>query len=124
MESLHQKTFPEDEFYEHKGNNYWLVKNEDGNYCGFCMATDIGSKMLFLSRVGVLKKYRGQGLHKRMIKIREAFAKRKGFNCILTYTTKDNYQSFAHLIKAGYKLYDPEYAYAGLNVFYFLKELV
>lgn len=123
MRELHEKTLPGDEFYLHSGNHYWSIINSNGNYCGFCMATDIGHNMVFLSRAGVLKRYRGKGLHKRMIRIREAFAKRNGFKILITYTTKDNYSSFSHLIKEGYKIYEPEYAYAGPNVFYFIKEI-
>lgn len=118
---LHAATFPSDEFFNHTKNYYWIAY-EGRKPVGFAMATDFGKGILFLSRAGVLPKYRGNGLHRRLIHVREKFAKRNNsFNSIITYTTISNYQSFSHLIKLNYEIYKPEYSYAGKDVFYFRK---
>lgn len=123
IKNLHTHTFPSDEYYKHNGNYYWIIRNDLDQPAGFCIATDIGSKILFLSRAGILKPFRGWGLHIKLIQVRERFAKTNGFDSIITYTTKDNYASFCNLIKRGFKLYDPDWEYAGSNVFYFMKDL-
>ena len=123
VKKLHGIIFPHDEFETSKSRFYWIVTNENGDDCGFCIAADYGHGVLFFSRAGVIKKHRGKRLHYRMIKTREAHAKRNGYKHIITYTTTDNYQSFSHLIKMGYEMYNPECAYAGKDVFYFKKDL-
>ena len=122
---LHEKTLPEDEQYDHEGNVYWLIQHvESGEYVGFAIGTDIGDGLFFLSRSGVLKSHRGQGLHKRLIRVREQYAKRNGFSHVITYTSHTNPQSFSHLIKLKYEIYEPDYAWVGYNgIFYFRKKL-
>ena len=123
VKKLHDKIFHGVDFPEHIIPTMWIIKDEHGEPAGFCMtATLIDEGCLFLSRAGVIKKYRGQGLHNRMIKVRERFAKRDELKTILTYTIKENYSSFSHLIKLGYQLYSPEWEYVGNDVFYFKKD--
>lgn len=120
---LDNKILPTDEFYDHKGNVYWLVKNQKNKNVGFCMATNIGDKIVFLSRAGLLWEARGNGLHKRMIRVRLNWARKNGFNSVITYVAVDNVQSSRHLIKCGFELYLPEYSYAGKTYNYFLYPL-
>ena len=56
-----------------------------------------------------------------MIKLRLKSA----FDCriAITYTTVDNYPSANNLISQGFKLFSPEYAYAGRQMLYFQKIL-
>jgi len=114
--------FPEDDLDVSKKTFHWIAK-EGSMPIGFCSAKDIGYRILYLTRAGVLKEHRGNGIQKRFIKARERFAKRNNFKKIITYTLKDNYQSIASLIKSGYLLYKPEYDYAGPEFVYLIKEL-
>jgi RimJ/RimL family protein N-acetyltransferase len=116
---LHDKILPTDEHYNHDGNFYWLVKNKKGSPIGFCIATDIGDGLVFLSRAGILPCARGNGLHVRMIKCRVNWARSKGFNSIITYVDIDNVASSKNLIRAGFELYRPDWDYAGHNYNYF-----
>ena len=47
IRQLHSETFPNDEYYEHIGNVYWLVFDENNNPVGFCIGTDIGDNIFF-----------------------------------------------------------------------------
>lgn len=124
IKKLHKEIFPKDEYYEHSGNIYWLVEDTDtGEYIAFCIATDIGHRLLYLSRVGVSIGHRGKGLHRRLIRVREAYGKRHNFRCVITYTIIHNPNSFSHLVKNGYELYCPENMWAGDDVLYFRKIL-
>ena len=78
---------------------------------------------VFLSYSIVSGKHQKRGLHKRMVKVREAYARRKGICVALTYTTKDNSKSWQNLVKMGYRIYDPVFAYVGREYFYFQKKL-
>lgn len=67
----------------------------------------------FMSRSGVIERCRGQGLQKRLIRVRRAFAKKSGCKSVLTYTMPDNAASMNSLISCGFKTYDPENPYLG-----------
>jgi RimJ/RimL family protein N-acetyltransferase len=106
-----------DEFKENR--DWWVIVsgNQIIAYCG-CGYTE---NICIFVRAWVHKDYRGQGLQKKMIKLRLKSA----FDCYIaiTYTTDDNYPSANSLISLGFKLYNPEYAYAGRKMLYFQKVL-
>jgi len=82
VKKIFRQIFPEDDWYESPGNHYWLVFS-DKEVIGFCSSVDCrlkekSNKCLFLSFAGLLKKARGKGLHKRMLKVRENHAKKIG----------------------------------------------
>jgi GNAT superfamily N-acetyltransferase len=60
----------------------------------------------YLCRVGVLPWHRGHGLQRRLLRVREAKARRLGWTSVHTDTT-DNIPSSNSLIKAGYTLFRP-----------------
>lgn len=121
---LNALIFPEDDLDVGTKSYHWIARDKcAGEPIGFCSVSDFGEGILFLSRSGLLRKYRGRGIQRRFIKLRERFASRNDFEKIITYTLKDNYSSMASLIKSGYKVYNPEYNYVGDNVIYFIKEL-
>lgn len=119
VKDLHKQCFPEDEWYEHKGNVYWLLKNSRKRPIGFCVATDIGDGLIFLSRAGVIPEYQGRGLQKRMIKVRVRYAKNNGYDSLITYVTIDNIASAKNLLRCKFELYRPDWDYAGEFFNYF-----
>lgn len=122
--SLHEKIFPGDDYPSNNGLVLWLITERFSNrYVGFCTLNRLSDGIIFFSRAGILKGHRGNNLHNRMIKTRERYARKNGFSHIITYTIKDNPNSFCHLIKHGYKIYEPDYAWVGRDVFYFIKDL-
>jgi len=123
IKALHEKCFPGEAFYEDKKNWYWVVMDRDGNPVGFGIATDFGDGVLFLSRAGVLPKFRGHGIHKRVIEARIRCARRRSIKSIITYTAKHNAASVNGLIAKGFKSYEPEYKYVGADFNYWILEL-
>lgn len=76
----------------------------------------------YLKRAGVLKDYRGQGLQRKLITVRERKARKLGLKTMLTDTT-DNPPSSNSLIKAGYKIFEPAYRWAFPHSIYWKKDL-
>lgn len=112
--------FPEDIPYRPAGSIWWLITHEDKDvaYAGLKpLAEGYG----FLCRVGVLKAYQGQGLHRRLIQVRIRAAKKLGLKGVITYTVSHNPKSMNNLIKSGLRLYNPAYRYAG-DVLYWRKD--
>ena len=104
VQDLHDELFPGTEF---DGDDFWVVR-EGNTPVGFATgrASTVGH-WYFLARAGVLKAHRGQGLQKRLIRVREAFAKREGYEGSLTYAANWNTPSIASLLKCGFVIYDP-----------------
>jgi len=76
---------------------------------GFCTAKyRPETNVVRLSRAAVTKSAQGQGLQRRMIRLRCAWGKRMGATRATTYTSKDNWESIANLIKCGFKFYAPK----------------
>src|SRR5690606_22351986 len=98
-----------------EGDVHWFVWESGKDYpVGFCSA---GISMLtdedgnrcyaFLSRAGVLPEARGHKLQRRMIKVREKWAKDQGLKGASTYVANWNTRSLINLLKSGYQIYEP-----------------
>lgn len=122
---LHLETFPADEFPDDDRNIYWVVWDESDKPVGFCIVRPVhGDKdTCFLSRAGLLPCARGNGLHKRMINTRIKWAKKNKYKYCITYTIKNNFTSYNNLQNTGFKLYEPDYYYAGEECLYWRKAL-
>lgn len=120
VRSLHRDCFPGDDFYDHDGNQYWIAWN-DKEPIGFTMLTIMDENIGFLSRSGVLPNYRGNGLQRRFIRVREMFARKNDLKNIITYTKIHNISSSRSIQKCGYDLYIPEYEYADKDCLYWIK---
>lgn len=105
---------------EFKTNRDWWIITSGNIIVGYCGCAFSEGVCIFV-RAWVHKDYRGNGLQKKMIKLRLKSA--YDCNIAITYTTMDNYPSANNLISQGFKLYCPEYAYAGREMLYFQKEL-
>ena len=77
---------------------------------------------VYLARSGVLLSWRGRGLQKRLIGVREKFAKKLGYNWVVTDTT-DNLPSANSLISKGYKMFEPSNPWAMKTSIYWRKKL-
>lgn len=74
----------------------------------------------YFSRVGVMKKHCGNGLQLRLMRAAEIRAKRNGWNSLMSDTT-DNLASANNFIRAGYRLYQPQYPWGWSNTLYWRK---
>ena len=86
-------------------SDWWVVrdcKNEAVAYAGLYTAIkDQG----WLVRAGVLRHARGGGLQKRLIRVREARARKLGIPVLFTYTADWNKASMASLAQCGFVPY-------------------
>jgi GNAT superfamily N-acetyltransferase len=74
----------------------------------------------YFSRVGVMKKHCGNGIQLRLMRAAEMRAKRNGWNSMMSDTT-DNFVSANNFIRAGYRLYRPQYPWGWSNTLYWRK---
>jgi len=123
--SLNEQIFSESESIDVSNNIFGWIARDGANKksIGFCTATNIGSGILYLSRSGLLSGYRGRGLQRRFVRIRERFARQNKFQTVITYVHPENHSSFVTLIKMGYEIYDPEYDYVGDEFIYLRKNV-
>lgn len=106
----------DNEFKENR--DWWVYLDKKNNIIAYC-GSIYSEGICIFNRAWVKQKYRGLGLHKKMITVRINEAKKKA-KIIITYTVKDNYASANNLIKKGFMLYEPVYKYGG-DVLYFMK---
>jgi GNAT superfamily N-acetyltransferase len=108
VEELHLKLFGAEIPLD--GTDWWLVwKTGEDEPVGFATGRPSTVKgWYFLARAGVRKNERGQGLQKRLIRVRRAWAKKQGFVGVLTYAATWNSPSIVNLLKSGFTIYDPE----------------
>jgi GNAT superfamily N-acetyltransferase len=107
---------------EFKDNREWWVIEVDGQIVAYCGSAYKEGICIFV-RAWVNKKYRGKGLHSKLIKTRVKAASLNACKWAITYTTHDNVNSANNLFKNGFRLYIPEYRYAGNEMIYFRKQI-
>lgn len=90
-------------------------------FAGTCASTQWAGTG-YLCRAGVLYEYRGKGLQKRLIRVREKKARQLGWTHLVT-DTYENPPSANNLIKCGYKTYHPRNPWGGKGVIYWIKRL-
>jgi GNAT superfamily N-acetyltransferase len=77
---------------------------------------------LYLVRSGVIEGHRGRGLHMRLIRVRERWARKHGWRGLRTDTT-DNHRSANNLIRAGFRIFAPELLWSFPRAIYWRKDL-
>ena len=122
IKALHKKYLPGDVLYSSPSAD-WVVTYQ-GQPIGFCQLGDDGREdAAFLARAAVDPVFKGMGLGRRLIRVRERYARAAGLLRLYTYTTVDNMQSIANLQRLGYTLYRPEVLYVGPKYLYWQKLL-
>lgn len=103
---------------------WWLVYHA-GDAVAFagCVPSSYGKGYAYHKRSGVLPLHRGHGLQRRLISIRERWARKEGFHTIVTDTCA-NTPSSNNLIRSGYELFDPKSPWGLKGGLYFRKSLV
>lgn len=84
----------------------------------FTMRDDIG----YLKRAYVLPDYRGRGLQRRFMRLREAKARHLNYR-LLVSECKDNQPSERNFLAEGYQRFDPEQPWGEPGSTYFIKRL-
>ena len=104
---------------------WWLGRESSSNQpvaFGLVQPSQQWRDTAYLARAGVLPAWRGQGLQRRLIGLRERYARKQGFVWMISDTT-DNVPSSNNLIKAGYKLLEPSAPWANTDSHYWAKKL-
>jgi len=115
--SLDKEIFPDDTRVVTEGAVWW-VAYKDGRPVAFA-GISRNKNYWFLRRAGVLEEHRGNGLQKRLIKIRLNYAKKKEKSIpIYTYTVLGNPASSNSLISTGFRLYEPSHPYVGKSLYW------
>ena len=109
-----------------KGHWWWAVSAEDKDepiaFAGLTQSS-YSPNFGYLKRSGVLPEHRGQRLQLRLIRVREAFARKLGWSYLITDTT-DNPASANTLIHAGYKLFKPRFPWGPLDETLYWKKTI
>jgi GNAT superfamily N-acetyltransferase len=120
-----RKLFPGDTPVTVPGSLWWLAwaRSTPVAFAGLrpCRSPE-NAGTGFMCRVGVLPKYRGRGLQRRLIHTRLAAARRLGITHVVTYTLPSNPASGNSLKRAGFRLYWPDYQWAGPRAIYWQRK--
>ena len=102
----------------------WWIAYSDGNPAGFCSIkrSSRWSNAGYLCRAGILRKFRGKGLQKKLIAVRVRYAKSQGWDWA-TSDTYNNPASTNNLISCGFRMYIPSYKYGAEGTIYWRKRL-
>lgn len=123
VESLQITCLPDDDpiFPE---DGVWWVGYDNKQPIAFCVVRPSyqWKDTVYLARSGVLPYWRGKGLQKRMIRIRESYARRNGFVWAITDTT-ENPPSANSLARVGYQMFEPAKPWALDTSLYWRKKL-
>lgn len=119
LKYLQYKCLPYDTVMEIDRGHWWIAYAEDGRPVGFAglIRSHSWSNAGYMCRAGVLLKFQGYGLQKRLIQARIRKARSLNWEWLLTDTT-DNPPSANSLISMGFKLYEPSKPWANKNSLY------
>lgn len=76
----------------------------------------------YLARAAVVPAARGRGLQRKMLRLREHYARARGAKCLVSYTIPTNGPSIRNLLACGYEIYEPRWNWAGEWAVYFRKD--
>jgi GNAT superfamily N-acetyltransferase len=103
--------------------HWWLAYHEGlpVAFAGVVPSTHVRNAGYF-ARVGVLQKHCGRRLQLRLMRALESRARHIGWSSLVSDTT-DNLVSANNFIRAGYRLYQPQYPWAYPHTLYWWKSI-
>ena len=104
-------------------SHWWIVEDEDRRPGGFAglFEYDDRKRTGFLCLAGIIPRLRGQGLQRRLIRVRERRAKILKLSRLISYTASDNVTSANNLLACGFRLYTPRWEWGIKGGFYLQK---
>src|ERR1700761_3080075 len=113
LKELHGLTFFESALVpDFEVGHWWIAYRQDMPvaFAGLVPSTHAENAGYFC-RVGVLERHWGHALQRRLMRAVEQRARHNGWSSIVSDTTS-NLASANNFIKAGYRLYQPQYPWA------------
>lgn len=97
--------FPVDEPPDIAGAEWFIGWDGEARaaYCAWKPTEQDGVAVGFHYRAGVLPDYRGRGLQRQMLRLREAKMREQGLGTAVSYTDADGAASMRSLIAEGYR---------------------
>lgn len=121
LDRLYRKAFLGEDPGTFENDICWVAKNEQGKPVGFCTAKILQAEnAAYFTSAGSFKS--GVGLQRSLIRVRLAWANRKGCDWAISYVERHNYKSLANLIRCGFHIYEPEKAYVGRKNYIYLRK--
>ena len=123
LDKLDRRCFQGDEPCDKSEGHWWLVTDAAGTPVAFAgvKASVQWRGTGYLCRVGVRPSARGQGLQKRLIRVRERKARLLGWTHLVTDTS--SVHSGNNLMRCGYKMYEPNTPWCHGDTIYLIKAL-
>ena len=124
LADIHRLTFFESAIIPEFGQGHWWLAYHGRlavAFAGMVPSTRAHNAGYFC-RVGVIRSHCGNALQLRLMRATECKARRRGWCCIVSDTT-DNLISANNFIKAGYRIYQPEFPWGWPNTLYWQKSL-
>lgn len=94
-------------------DTWWLVFMDDAPVGFAAIRPSVQTPLAgYLSRAGVLPAHEGNRLQRRLIRAREAFARRQGWQWLVTDCLNENPKSGNNLIACGFRMFWPKKPWA------------
>jgi GNAT superfamily N-acetyltransferase len=124
LKDMHALTFGDSEVPTFDRGVWWVAYDgsDPVGFCGMEASSDYADVMYF-KRAGVLPAWQGHGLQRRMIRVRERYARRIGIRYLRTDVSNDNPASANNLIRCGFRMFWPRHPWAFDYSTYWFKEL-
>lgn len=120
---MHKQVFKGNDVYPLGDAEWWIVWDGNLKSIGFAgLRLSPLEGIGYLCRAGVLPCARGHGLQKRLIRVRERYAREHDLSALVTDTIF-NPVSSNHLIDCGYRLFSPACPWGNDGSLYFRKDL-
>jgi len=120
---LQQRVFPSDPALD-PATGYWWIVRHGSEAVAFAALRHVPSwpGSGYMARCGVLREYRGNGLQRHLLTVREKMARRLGMERVIS-TTYNNPTSANNLIARGYRTYEPAQRWGAKETIYWVKTL-
>lgn len=112
----------DDPFVSKHDERIWAMYAE-GKVVSFIVMQHLMEGSWYLVRAGTLETYRGNGFYPRLLACAFGYGRKNGIKHCITDTARWNTASANGLIKAGFRLYDPEYRWGFNDGLYWSKKL-
>jgi GNAT superfamily N-acetyltransferase len=107
IQRMHRECFPKMPEYNELHGDWWIAYDPMPVAFAGLQASVRTEGAGYLCRAGVLSHARGKGLQRKLVRVREAEAKKKGWVVLFSDTDPINAHSMNNLINCGFRAFRP-----------------